>query len=285
MKALLKVIIIIFGQTLSGQIKVSDFYIAGGYQFSKLIEINDDLSKHLSYLHINFDNLDGFNNIGLGIITRSNKFSKFSIDVSLDYLFHKKQKYDFIIPKSVSAPTLEDLTSDIFFTYGDTVSYNYSYQINSLIIGITPSYNLFLKKWFLINLGFGLNYYSTRLNQEGINFIKNSTYLYQSAQDREISSNWTISWQSNITLGLKLSEKFIIDFQIQYRSGRIKNIGAEYSLISVLEEVVPNYESISLFPIKETTIDFSGLNYILRFRYHLIKPPAANTAYKALVCE
>lgn len=279
MKALLKAILIIFSQTLIGQIKVSDFYIAGGYQSSILNEINNNLSNHLSYLRINFDDLDGFNNVGLGIITRSNKFSKFSIDVSLDYLFHKKQKYDFIIPKSVSKPTLEDLTSDIFITYGDTVSYNYSYQINSLIIGITPSYNLFLRKRFLINLGFGLNYYSTRLNQEGINLTTSSSYFYQSAQDREISSNWTISWQSNITLGLKLSDKLIIDFQVQYRSGKIKNIGAEYSLISVLEEGVPYNESISLFPIKETTIDISGLNYILRFRYHLSRPAATNRVY------
>ncbi len=265
----MKVILIIFSQTLNGQIKVSDLYIAGGYQSSKLNEINDILSNHLSYLNINFDDLNGLNNIGLGIITRFNKFSKFSIDVSLDYLFHKKQKYDFITLKNISKPTLEDLTSGIFFTYGDTVTYNYSYQINSLIIGITPSYNLFLRNWFLINLGFGLNCYSTRLNQEGVNLSSSSSYLYQSAQDRKISSNWAISWQSNITLGLKLSDNFIIDIQVQYRSGKIKNIGAEYSLYSVLVEEVPNNDNISLFPIKETTIDFSGLNYILRFRYHL----------------
>ena len=123
---------------------------------------------------------------------------------------HRKQKHDFITIKNISAPTFEDITSGIFYTYGDSVSYNYSYQINSFIVGITPSYNLFLREWFLVNLGLGLNYYSTRLNQEGINVSSNSTYLYQSAQDKEISSNWAMSWQSNITLGLKLSSSQVV---------------------------------------------------------------------------
>jgi hypothetical protein len=264
MKTFISIFLILIFLTASGQIKVSNLYLGLGYNDSKLTEFNDVLNPFPFDSIFHFHKLNGFNDISLGFMTSFSNISKFHIDFSMGYLFHSKQQADFMAYKEFKGLTYDSLTGEFILILGDTATYNYSFQINTIVLEITPTYSILTDKRFFIELGFGPILYYSRLNQEGVKIITSPT-LWQTSQDKEVFTGWTISWQGSIDFGLKLVDGIFLDLMIKYRFGRVKGIGANNTLFTIGSSLGED----SIFPITKTTIDYSGLNYMLKLKYYL----------------
>jgi hypothetical protein len=264
MKTFILILFISVFLKASGQIKVSNLYLGIGYNDAKLAEFNDVLNPFPFDSIFHFKKLAGFYNINLGFMTSFGNISKFHLDFSMGYLLNSKQQADFIAYKEFAGLTYDSLTREFVLAFGDTGVYNYSFQINTIVLEVTPTYSILTNKAFFIELGFGPILYYSRLNQEGVKLTTSPT-LWQTSQDQKVFTGWTISLQGSIDFGFRLVDGLFLDLTIKYRFGRVKEIGANNTLFTTGSSLGEE----SIFPITKTTIDYSGLNYMLKLKYYL----------------
>ncbi len=245
----------------NGQIKISNVYFELGYQDSKLTDFNKSLTEYPNLTTGDFDKLNGFKNIGAGFATRFKKIPRILIDYSIGYLFHTKQNREFMTAKEFSGFVYDSESAQFVLPPLDTVIYDYSFQINTLIFEISPSYRIFNTERFYLDLGIGLISYYSILNQDGIN-AKTDVSIWTTNQAKMTSKDFCLAWQSSIGLGYKFSNKFGFELDIKYRTGKSNEIGAENLL-------VVQTDNTSFFPVTKTKIDYSGLSYLLKLIYYL----------------
>lgn len=253
----------LFIQTLTFcQIKISDSYFGMGYHFTKVDNfdnfINELIGADIGFpldSFPQFDDLTGFANIGLGAYLSFSEIPKLQLDISIDYLFHKKEQEDYTTFKTYTgfSPDIEN----------NKTTYEYSYQLNNLILGLTPEYKILSQERMYISAGLGILAVYSFLKQSGIELSANLNEWSTNAKS-ENYSNFSLGWQAGLTFGFKATDKSSIDFSAKYKAWKIKDFGPE----STYKEIgFPENSKTTFYPISNTTMDLSGLNLQLRYKY------------------
>lgn len=243
------------------QVKISDSYLGIGYHFTKMDNF-DNFYNELIGADIGFpldsfpefDELKGFTNIGLGTCLSFTEIPKLQLNISIDYLFHKKEQAEYTTFKTYNgfSPDIEN----------DMETYEYSYQLNNLILGFTPEYRILTHERINISAGIGILGIYSSLKQSGIELSANTSEWVTNAKS-ENYSKFSLGWQAGLTFGLKITDKSNIDFSTKYKAWKIKDFGPT----SVKETGIPNNSKTTFYPITKTTIDLSGLTLQLRYSY------------------
>lgn len=275
MKSLSLLIGFIIAINVSGQIKISDVYLSSGYLYSNPDGLNASLNSYHQYFRLPFqDNLylyhsdiefkqiNGFTNFGIGTIVSFTKLHRLYFDFSFGFLYCPDQFRNATTYKTFDGIDSNDevINGNMLYT-GDSATYSYGYRMNTLTFNIIPTYKLVNLKWFSIDLGAGLVYYHTFIQQDGIEFYL--TYSLWSTSDTSMkSNNGALSWQSHINFCFEVSKHIFIDTQIRYRFGKVKNLtNFQNDFFNHTDDI------LLLYPISNTDIDYSGLDFSLRCRY------------------
>jgi hypothetical protein len=253
----------LFGLTSFSQSLLSDFYVGFGYQISDFNEVNKAVNINSAGPEIDFKELNGLYNLNFGIHLNPVSNSRFYLDISMDYLFHKKQYQQFETTAVFQGVDPFVPVEDQFNSL-EKVLYDYSYNFDSYALTIAPSYLLISGERFYMEIGAGIIGYYAKLKQSGFKIYSSATE-WQTSPASSMKNEYEIGFDSRLNIGYKIFDKLSITSKLGYRTGVFNDLSDSPSIIYFTN--TPHPIETTIFPISETKIDLSGVNLILGLRY------------------
>lgn len=247
-----KLPIVIIILMMSYYLKAQSLSVSAGYglQFTKMGNVNKAIQFYNASDSVHFNDLNQMNNLYISFQHNLNRLKKISISLNVDYLFKEIQSESILFIDEVN-PEKNSVLS--------TKYYDFEFKPTALIISFSPSYEVFGRNNFQLNVDLGVNYYISKLEQGGIHVGDlSSTHPYSQGYIQYKST--TMSWQTGLVAKWKLGDRVLLNAKFGYRAGVVKNLGEDNLDIENGTYVLGKDQTF--YPIAYSPeLDFSGINF------------------------